>query len=258
MKTGRLTMPASDQQPNFSQRLVKFPLALCALVLSINSFAGDGGFIGASVGTSSTLDADKTSTTFKLLTGAHITSRISLEFGYVNFGSTSYNDPEAINTSNNNKNISFKDASHGSISFGQLGDPTVIANTTNTYNSKSSSSFTGISEFTPHGGLINLRYRFPIIDSLDFFVKTGFFAWVADYEMIKITAKQSTEADNLVTETVKRGQASGVNAVSGGGFIYRPTPQLSLRAELESTAISSAEMPRTRLQNISFGANWEF
>lgn len=247
-------MFASDQQSK-KHTLSIFPLALLALTLSASSLAGEGGFIGAYTGTSASLDADKTTTTFKILTGAHITSRLSLEFAYVNFGETSFKDPTAINTDDGDENISFSDADHGSISFGQLGEATVVDGGRDTYDSKGSTSFTGISEFTPEGGLINLRYRFPIVDSVDFFVKTGFFAWVADYKSIKITASQ----DGTITRTIEKvSQTSGVNTISGGGFIYRPLPQLSLRAELETTAISSAEMPRTRLQNISFGANWEF
>ncbi len=246
-------MFARDPQSHTRLRLI--PTALFALTMSASAMATEGGFVGAYTGVTSSLDADKTSSSFKILTGAHVTSRISLEFGYVNFGATSYNDPTAINTDTSNSNISFKNASHGSISFGQVGDSVPDTNGKNTYPNKNPSSFTGISEFTPEGALINLRYRFPILDSLDFFVKTGFFAWAADYQTIKITADKD---GNIVRSEQRESQTSAVNAISGGGFIYSPIPQLSLRAELESTAISSGDMPRTRLQNISFGANWEF
>jgi len=237
-------------------RLLKLPAAIIALSLSASSLAADGGFLGAYVGSSSSLDADNTSTSFKILTGARITSRIHLEFGYINFGSTSYNDPTPENVNNNDRNISFDNANHGSISYGQLGDSSTDANNGRIiYTNKGSSSFTGMSEFKPEGALINLRYLFPIVNNFDFFVKTGFFAWVADYKTIKITA----DKDGNITRTdEKDSQTSAVNAISGGGFIYTPIPQLSLRAELESTAIGSGDMPRTRLQNISFGANWEF
>jgi hypothetical protein len=247
-------MLASDLHTGVGHRRSKLPVALFALTLSASALASEGGFIGAYTGISSSLDADHTSTTFKILTGAHITSRLSLEFGYVNFGSTRYDLPTAINTDNNSSNISFKDASHGTISHGQLGEATVVEGP-DTYDSKSPSSFTGMSEFKPQGMLINFRYRFPIVDSVDFFVKTGFFAWWADYTTIKHTASQG---GGLVTVKERSSQTSAVNPISGGGFIYRPIPQLSLRTELETTAISSGEMPRTRLQNINFGINWEF
>ena len=148
-------------------------------------------------------------------------------------------------------------AKHGEISYGQLGDPTVNPDTNkNEYKNKGDSSFTGIDEFSTHGALINLRYRFPINDEFDFFVKTGFFAWVVDYEKIKLTASQTTPG--LLKMKDDSGQTFGVNAISGAGFIYHPTKDVSLRAELESSAISSEDMPRTRIQNITLGVNWEF
>lgn len=248
-------MPACNLNSQHKRRISTLSASLIAIALSSNLYALEDGFIGAYAGTASSLDADSTSNTFKILTGAHVTSRITLEFGYVNYGATTYDDPVAINLGNDKANISFKDASHGGISFGQLGDATVVENDKDTYDAKGDAEFIGMSEFTPQGGLINLRYRFPMSDEFDFFVKSGFFAWVADYKTIKIVASQSEG----ITKTDERSsQTSGVNTISGAGFIYRPIPQLSLRTELESTAISSGEMTRTRLQNISFGANWEF
>lgn len=248
-------MLARYPQPNICHRLTLLSTTLFALTLSATTLANEDGFIGAYAGVTSSLDADKTSTSFKILTGAHVTSRISLEFGYVNFGNTRFNDPKAINVDNSKKSISFSDAAHGDLSLGQIGDPTPDANGKNTYPNKDSSSFTGMSEFAPEGALINLRYRLPLLDGFDFFLKTGFFAWAADYKTIKITANKDGDITRIVE---KESQASAVNTISGGGFIYSPIPQLSFRAELETTAISSTEMPRTRLQNISFGANWEF
>jgi hypothetical protein len=239
----------------------KLSASLLALTLSTSVFASeapDSGFIGAYAGIASSLDADTTSSTFKILTGADVTSRLTLEFGYVNYGTTAYDDPTAINLGNNNAHINFTDAAHGSVSIGQLGDATVVDPGADTYDNKGDSEFTGMSEFTPEGGLINLRYRFPMGDQFDFFVKTGFFAWAADYKTIKITAAQNATSASLLPTTEKVSQTSGVNAISGAGFIYRPITQFSLRAELESTAISSGVMPRTRLQNIALGLNWEF
>lgn len=230
---------------------------LLALMLSGNANALEDGFMGLQIGSASSLDTDSSSTSFKLLTGAHVTSRLTLEFAYLNLGTNSFKEPKAENLGYNKDNISFSDAKHGEISYGQLGDPTVNPDTNkNEYKNKGDSSFTGIDEFSTHGALINLRYRFPINDEFDFFVKTGFFAWVVDYEKIKLTASQTTPG--LLKMKDDSGQTFGVNAISGAGFIYHPTKDVSLRAELESSAISSEDMPRTRIQNITLGVNWEF
>lgn len=246
--------------PKLSLRsLASFPKCsgfFILIALSNISMASEGGFIGAYAGTTVSNSADKTSNSFKLLTGAHITSQLSLEFGYMNLGKTQYNTPKAVNRENTSRDpISFENTSHGSVSLGQLGDSTPVPDSQSLYNNKGDSTFTGVSEFVPQGALVNFSYRFPLVNSLDFFVKTGFYAWWADYKTITVTASQD---DGVSTITDKERQTSGVNTISGGGFIYQPMPQLSFRAEIETTAISSGEMPRTRLQNISLGANFEF
>jgi hypothetical protein len=248
-------MPACKLKFTNKTKLSSISASVLAIVLSSNAYALEDGFMGLYAGSTSSLDADSTSNSFKILTGAHVTSRITLEFGYVNFGKTSYDDPTPVNTGNNKANISFKDGEHGSVSPGQLGDATVVTDGKNTYDNKGNAQFNGISEFETQGALINLRYRLPINNEFDFFVKTGFFAWAADYQNINIVAEQN----GTITRTeTKSSQTSGANTISGAGFIYRPIPQLSIRTELETTAISSIDMPRTRLQNITLGVNWEF
>ncbi len=231
-------------------------ILLLMAICSSSHAENEGGFIGLYSGTALSHSADKTSNSFKILTGVHITPEISLEFGYVNMGEASFSDPTAINQeATSSDNISFSDAGHGSIAYGQLGDATVVDPGPDTYDDKSSSTFTGISDFTPEGALFNLSYKFPLIDnSLDFFVKTGFFAWEAKYTSIEMTASQTS----VTKITNKEKKTSAVNTISGAGFIYYPIPQLSFRAEIESTAISSGVMPRIRMQNVSLGANWEF
>jgi hypothetical protein len=250
-------MPSCKTSLTAQFRLTKLTSALVLLTACSTSFAGEGGFIGLYGGTTVSNSADKTSNSFKILTGAHITSQLSLELGYLNMGKTSYNDPKAINQeATNRNNISFSDAGHGSIGFGQLGDPTVVVDGPNTYNDKGDSTFTGVSTFVPEGALINLSYSFPLVDnSLDFFVKTGFYAWWADYKTIELTASQTPGVSKI---TEKEHQTSAVNTISGAGLIYYPIQQLSIRAEVETTAIASGVMPRTRLQNIAIGVNWEF
>jgi hypothetical protein len=60
------------------------------------------------------------------------------------------------------------------------------------------------------------------------------------------------------TVTRKGAETSAVNTISGGGFLYYPRKDISVRLELESTAIDSLVMPRSRFQNLTLGASWEF
>lgn len=250
-------MLASKPSLTAQSRLTKLTSLLVLLSACSTSFAGEGGFVGLYGGTTVSNSADNTSSSFKILTGAHITPQLSLELGYLNMGETSYNDPDPINQEKTSRdNISFSNASHGSISHGQLGDQTVVVDGPDLYENKGASTFTGMSTFVPEGALVNLSYSFPLVDnSLDFFVKTGFYAWWADYKIIELTATQTPGVSKV---TKKERQTSAVNTISGAGLIYYPISQLSIRAEVETTAIASGIMPRTRLQNIAIGVNWEF
>jgi len=241
----------------------KFLLTAAIMAASSVSNAGEGGFVGIHGGASGSLDTDSGSSSFKLLSGAHITDRLTLEFGYANFGESSFDEPTPINwQETNDDNISFSDAGHGVIDLGPVGEANVVEGGPDTYPNKSSATFTGISKFKTQGALINLRYRFPLSDSFDFFVKTGFFAWEATYDEIEIEAEQSDESPATLISTqrtTRRGaKTSAVNAISGGGFLYYPHKNVSLRVELETTAIDSGVMPRSRFQNLTLGANWEF
>ena len=234
-------------------------LSLCA---GSAVHAGEGGFVGVYGGVSDSLDTGRSSASYKFLTGAHITDRLALEFAYMDLGTTRYDKPTSINTTSANGNpIDFDDAGHGEVSIGAPGDGTPVAvpvgePARTEFNGKSPSTFTGVQRFRPEGGVVALRYRFPLSDDFSFFLKTGFFAWVANYNQISLTATQTNP--NPTAEITANGTASGVTTISGGGFIYRPASFFSMRAELESTAINSEDMPRTRFQNLSLGMNWEF
>jgi hypothetical protein len=249
-------MPSRTSALIAPARLTKFASLFILLATCSASNAGEGGFIGVYGGSVYSGDADSTSNSFKILTGAHVTSNLSLELGYLNMGTTSYDDPTAINqAATSRSNISFSDADHGSVSFGPLGEPTPVDPGQDLYENKGSSTFTGMSEFEPQGAIVSLGYSYPLINkTLSIFAKAGFYAWWADYETVEITASQ----DNVIRAIEDEGETSAVNTITGGGLIYTPISQLSFRAEIETTQISSGVMPKTRLQNISIGANWEF
>lgn len=250
----------------------KLLISAALIAASSVSTASEGGFVGLHAGLSGgglggdlsgSLDTDQSSSSFKILGGAHITNRLTLELAYMNLGESSFDDPTPINASQDNKDpISFKNAGHGEVSIGPVGDVNAIDDEPDTYPNKNSSTFVGISKFETQGALINLRYRFPLMDSLDFFVKTGFFAWEATFDQIEIEADQSEDGSDeaiITKKTTRKGaKTSAVNAISGGGFLYYPRKDISVRLELESTAIDSLEMPRSRFQNLTLGASWEF
>lgn len=207
--------------------------------------AAEGGFVSVQGGITDSRDMDEFGNTFKIHFGPNITSRIALEFGLLDMGTASYNDPTADFTDvDDDTPPVFYNAHHGSVSRSVATD-----------SEQAVSTYTGFSSAHPQGFLITFRYRIPLSDSLDFFLKTGANLWWADYDIIEIKAYQD---GTLSKRTVKTRQTSAVDQISGGGFLWRVIPNLAVRAELETTPMDSLVFERTRFQMVTLGAQYEF
>ncbi|WP_430461978.1 hypothetical protein ACQUQU_04065 [Thalassolituus sp. LLYu03] len=230
-----------------------FPLrraasAACAtalLLLTSPLSQAEGGFVAVQAGITDSQDMDRFENTFKVHFGPNITKRLSLEFGLMDMGKVSYRDPQPDFTDVSDDTApTFKHAEHGSVS-----------RTSATDTDPSVATFTGFSSAHPQSVLITFRYRIPLRDDLDFFLKTGANIWWADYELVEINAYQ----DETVTRSVtKRGQTSAVDQITGGGFLWNVASGLSIRAELETSALDSRDFERARFQLVTLGAQYEF
>lgn len=223
-------------------------LALSSLLgLSLLSPAAqaEGGFVGLQGGITDSQDMDSFGNTVKLTFGPNITDRLALEFGIMDIGEASYDDPKADFTDvADDKPPTFKNAKHGTVS-----------RTNATTDDQAYATYTGFASARPQSFLIAFRYRFPLTDSIDFFLKTGANLWVADYDTVEIKAFQDQTISRRIVSTK---QTSAVDQISGGGFFWRALPDLALRAELETTALDSKEFSRVRFQLITLGAQYEF
>ncbi|MAD45199.1 MAG: hypothetical protein CMI02_15235 [Oceanospirillaceae bacterium] len=223
-----------------------FPLTTMLFVssLTINAHA-DGGFVGLQGGITDSQDMDNFNNNVRLTFGPDITERLSLEMGLMDMGEASYEDPEADFTGvNDDTPPSFTNSARGTVT-----------SATASGGEQAYATYTGFSSAHPQSFLITLRYRFPLLDNLDFFLKTGANIWWADYEITEITAYQ----DGSLTKTVdKKGQTSAVDQISGGGFIWDVMKDMSIRAELETTALDSKAFERVRFQLMTLGLQYDF
>jgi len=219
-------------------------LATLACLPAYNAHA-EGGFVSLQAGITDSRDMDDFGNAFKIHFGPNITSRVSLEFGLLDMGTASYDDPVADFTDADDETApTFSGTSHGSVSRSAATD-----------SEQSVATYTGFSSAHPQGFLITFRYRIPLSDDIDFFLKTGANLWWADYDVIEVKAFQDGTTSK---RTVKTRQTSAVDQISGGGFIWRVMPDLAVRAELETTPLDSAEFERARFQLVTIGAQYEF
>ena len=190
---------------------------------------------------------DKFENVFKVHFGPDITSRLSLEFGLMDIGEVSFDDPDAVFTDSDGAPLdipAFKNAHHGDV-----------VQTASTDTEDAYATYTGFSSAHPQSFIITFRYRIPVTDGLDFFLKTGANIWWADYELVEITAFEDV---TISRRTAKKGQTSAVDQISGGGFLWSMTDSLSLRAELETSALDSIDFERARFQLVTVGVQYQY
>jgi opacity protein-like surface antigen len=229
-------------------RLSACLVLLSTLALTSNGHA-EGGFISLQSGITDSQDMDQFGTPIKIHFGPNITDQLALEFGLLDMGQASYDDPGIDFSEADRDNApSFSNASHGEVSRQNAND-----------DEPASSTYTGIRNIRPQGFLVMLRYRFALLDDLDFFVKTGANIWSGDYEQVEITAQVNEDGSQTVTKrTGKSRNASAVDQITGGGFLWRIGSGLSARAELETTALDSKDFERVRFQLVTLGVHYEF
>lgn len=229
---------------NGSARLFFLLIFLYLICLPYRAYAG-GGFAGLMAGVTDSRDMDDTGNSVRLLFGPNITERLSLEFGLMDMGETTYDDPDVdfSNADDDNPPV-FSNISHGDV-----------ISTVATDSSQSVATYTGFASARPQSFLITFRYRIPLTGDLDFFLKTGANIWWADFDTVEIKAYQD---GSLSRRVVKTRQTSAIDQISGGGFIWQAWKGMSIRAELETTALDSQEFERARFQLVTLGVQYDF
>lgn len=239
-------MASSSCKPLHGRMLASLALSsLFGLSLLSPVTQAEGGFVGLQGGITDSQDMDSFGNTIKLTFGSNITDRLALEFGIMDIGEAAYDDPKADFSGVSDDNPpTFSNTRQGSV-----------VQTNASGGNQAFATYTGFSNIRPQSFLITFRYRFPLTDSIDFFLKTGANLWAADYDMVEVKAFQDQSISRRI---VSSKQTSAIDQISGGGFLWHALPSLALRAELETTALDSKEFSRVRFQLITLGAQYEF
>lgn len=227
--------------------------ALAATLASGSALAAEsndfGGFLGIYAAAISSSDVDQTNIATKIVFGPNITENLSLEFGIMDMGLMSYDDPEPIFPTADNAAAgdppTFINASNGEIDR-DSGDSTTLG----------TAIYKGRESFQARSILLNLRYNFTYTETVDFFIKAGANAWIADVEKISITAY----GDGTVEAKKSTGsnETSGVELITGAGVMWTPWKGVTLRSEVESTSLDSFHIDPTGFLMLGLGVQYEF
>lgn len=210
---------------------------------------GHGAFVAVQAAVT-TADKDKliesTGPALKVMFGPNITERLTLEFGLMDMGEVSLVKPTPEFSEDDPEDPpTFLDAQNGSIEFNRAVEDELA-----------SAVYTGSLSYRPRSALVGFRYRFPMYEDWDFFLKGGFNIWQADVERVEITAL----SDETVTEQ-SRGSSrrAGVTSIGGAGVIWQPMDKLFVRAEFDYTTLfAEFFIERTTFINLGLGVQYEF
>ncbi len=230
-------------------RLTASISAITSLLIAQTAFAAEapshGGFIGVTGALVTTDDVDGYNSAFKLVFGPNITENLALEFGVMDFGEISFDDPELSFTDNEDNAPVFSNAENGSIeSF------------SGTETSGGNATYVGTESFKAQSILLNLRYNYALSDSLDLFVKGGANAWMAQVEKVRIYADNGTQT--FTRSGAGSNETSGVELITGIGVMWQPIGGLNVRAEIESTSLDSFYVEPSEFMLYALGIQYEF
>lgn len=210
---------------------------------------GHGAFVAVQVA-ATTADKDKliesTNPAFKILFGPNITENLSLEFGLMDMGEVSLFKP-TIEFSEDDPNDapSFINAQNGEVEINRAVN-----------NEQASAVYTGSVSYQPRGALVGFRYRFPMREKWDFFLKGGVNIWQAEVERVEITANSD---QSILERSLDSRKRAAVSAISGAGVIWQPLNKVYVRAEFDYTTLHDETfIERTTFINYGLGLQYEF
>jgi hypothetical protein len=227
--------------------------ALAATLASGSALAAKsedfGSFLGVYGAAIISDDIDQTNIATKIVFGPNITENLSLEFGIMDMGLMAYDDPDPVFPTAENAAAgtppTFTNTSNGEVDR-DTGDSTTLGTAT----------YTGSDSYQARGVLLNLRYNFTYTETVDFFVKAGASAWIADVEKVSITAYGDGTVD--AKRTTGSNETSGVELITGVGIMWTPWDNLAIRSELESTSLDSFHIEPAGFLMIGLGIQYEF
>jgi len=218
--------------------------ALAALMIPSLVLAGEG-FVGVTAGITDSQDMDHFSENFRIVIGPNITENLSMELALLDMGEAGFDDPVAdFSAAGDGVAPRFNNIQSGSVDRAGATDDI-----------QASATYTGLSTVHPRSFLITMRYRFGLTDTIDFFIKGGANAWVAKYDEVEIVAYEDGSSTRRIS---KSSETSAVDLITGGGFLWNAYKSMTIRAELETTALDSQIFPRARFQLLTLGLQYEF
>jgi len=211
------------------------------------------GFLGAGQSFTTSATFDEVENGLRVDFGSESTSWLDLEWNYVDFGTSEFNDPDFI-PANEEEDTS---ANFENIGFGDV--------------NRSQALFTGIQDLHTQGIGAGLKFKKIVNTWFTLYARASFLAWQADTTEVEIYGPRDpvdSEGDPVAPEdafnknpcndsvnycrrTFEGKSHWGVDFWYGYGFMIQPVSWLSVRTEYAITELSAIDFPAATFEGIN-------
>lgn len=220
-------------------------------LLSFNSFAG---YFGGGVSHTKSESFDTQYNGIRVDFGANVNSFLDLEWNYIDFGKSSYDDPSYTAGNTTNTDTTDDDPDFTNTGFGI----------------ESNSRFFGLKDIRTQGLAGGLKFKKSINTWIQVFARASLLAWEAKTTQFSLYAPVEPEDDtgNPVSEALatnaspcgfdlcrtndEDGKAHwAVDFWYGYGVLIKPVSWLALRAEYSFTTLDAVDFPRGKMEGLN-------
>jgi len=241
-------------------RCTKLLTLISLLFLSQTPLAG---YLGTSASINASANIDKQDNGFRINFGSDTTSWLDLEWSYVDYGQSSFNDPEfSLADEDNPDDVDqFKNFHFGSQ-----------------YVNDETAEFSGLAHMHTRGLSAGLKFKKNLTNWLDIYARASLMAWETTSIPVSIYAPRAahdedgnplTDSDNSeaaanlnpcgtlnfcrIEDTGNPVQTWAVDFWYGYGTTIKPFDWLAIRAEYSVITLNAVDFPNATLESFSAG-----
>lgn len=243
-----------------SPKVLQPIIAFLLLNMSQACFAG---YFGASEGSNTSISFDKQERGLRVDFGSDATPWLDLEWSYIDYGYSSYNDP-TFTLGDPEDDDDFDRYEH--FKYGSQ------------YVTEEDAEFSGIGSIRVRGISAGLKFKKDLATWLDVYARVSLMAWESQHTQLNIYSPRNpydsdgnqimdpvnlSNADNLnpcgtldfcrIEDTENPVHTWAVDFWYGYGAIFKPFSWLALRAEYSIITLNAINFPQAKLETVSAG-----
>ncbi len=215
------------------------------------------GYIGAGHSTNSSVTFDKQSDGLRIDWGTKASSNIDLEWSYIDFGDSTFNEPDYISSAESERDDGLD--TYENLGFGGLS------------RSDDNITYSGINSLHAQGVSAGLKFKLNANNWLQLYARASLLIWQATSQTIELSEGREAvivdedesgnpitpittnlnACDNL-TRCVQEGtKFEAVDFWYGYGFIAKPLEWLAIRAEYSTVTLNAINFPKGKLEGVN-------